>query len=473
VSKTPVHHVSSRLRSAWAWWVRGCSHIVRWFLDPWLQPARELPVGWTADATIARLAQEPLRARKLLHVTLLVLLLLLLWAALARVDEVTRGEAKVVPSRQIQIIQSLDGGIVSRIHVREGAIVEEGQLLVSIDATRFVSSLRENRAQYLSLLAKTARLAAIAEGKAFSVPPEVVAEAQEIASAETRLYQSSSEELQSQIDIATQQLTQREQELRETTAFLQQANRSYDLARQELQQTEPLVSSGAVSEVEILRLKRDVSRMRGEVEQSSAQVTRTRSAIEEAQRKREQVELDFRNGIRRELGEATSQLNSLAAGSSGLEDRVRQAEVRSPVRGTVKRLLVNTEGGVVLPGRDVIEIVPLDDTLLLEAKISPRDIAFLRPGQEAMVKFTAYDFVIYGGLEAEVESIGADTIADEDGNAFYLVRVRTHRPTIGEKNLPIIPGMVAEVDIMTGRKSVLSYLLKPVLRARQYAFTER
>ena len=473
MSTAPADTAGTRLRAAWQWWVGICAAVISWFIDPWLQPARELPPGWTADATIARLAQEPLRARKLLHVTLLVFLLLILWAALARIDEVTRGEAKVVPSRQLQVIQSLDGGIVSRIHVREGAIVEAGQLLVSIDATRFVSSLKENRAQYLSLLAKTTRLAAIAEGKDFEVPAEVAAEAPDIAAAETRLYLSSKDELQSQIAIATQQLTQRAQELREATAFLQQANRSYDLARQELQQTEPLVSSGAVSEVEILRLKRDVSRMRGEVEQSSAQVTRTRAAIEEAQRKREQVELDFRNGVRRELGEATSQLNSLAAGSTGLEDRVRQAEVRSPVRGTVKRLLVNTEGGVVLPGRDVIEIVPLDDTLLLEARIAPRDIAFLRPGQPAMVKFTAYDFVIYGGLDAEVESIGADTIADEKGNAFYLVRVRTHRPTLGEKNLPIIPGMVAEVDVMTGRKSVLSYLLKPVLRARQYALTER
>ena len=442
-------------------------------MDPWLRTEHALPAGWTADATIARLAQEPLRARKLLHVTLLVFLLLILWAALARIDEVTRGEAKVVPSRQLQVIQSLDGGIVSRIHVREGAIVEEGQLLVSIDATRFVSSFKENRAQYLSLLAKTSRLAAVAEGKDFVLPAEVTTEAPEIAAAETRLYESSRAGLQSQIAIATQQLTQREQELREANALLQQATRSHDFARQELERTESLLDSGAVSEVEILRLKRDVSRMRGELEQSGAQVKRTRAAIEEAQRKREQVELDFRNEVRRELGEATSQLNSLAAGSTGLEDRVRQAEVRSPVRGTVKRLLVNTEGGVVLPGRDVIEIVPLDDTLLLEAKIAPRDIAFLRPGQSAMVKFTAYDFVIYGGLEADVESIGADTITDDKGNAFYLVRVRTHRPTLGERNLPIIPGMVAEVDIMTGRKSVLSYLMKPVLRARQYALTER
>jgi membrane fusion protein, adhesin transport system len=215
-----------------------------------------------------------------------------------------------------------------------------------------------------------------------------------------------------------------------------------------------------------------VSQLRGEREQSSAQVTRAKAAINEARRKVEQVQLDFRNTKRNELADATATLNSLSEGSVGLSDRVKQAEVRAPVRGTIKRLLVNTEGGVVLPGRDIVEIVPLDDTLLLEAKIAPRDIAFLSPGQQAMVKFTAYDFIVYGGLEARVESIGADTITDEEGNSFYLVRVRTHQSSLGE-NLPIIPGMVAEVDIMTGRKSVLSYVLKPVLRARQYALTER
>jgi adhesin transport system membrane fusion protein len=233
-----------------------------------------------------------------------------------------------------------------------------------------------------------------------------------------------------------------------------------------------LLSSGAVSEVEILRLKREVSRLRGESEQSSAQVTRARSAIEEARSKLAQVELDFRNTRRNELADATATLNSLSEGSLGLSDRVKQTEVRSPVRGTIKRLLVNTEGGVVMPGRDVAEIVPLDDTLLLEAKIAPRDIAFLRPGQPALVRFTAYDFVVYGGLEGEVESIGADTIADDQGNAYYLVRVRTEKPNFGDE-LPIIPGMVAEVDIKTGRKSVLAYLMKPVLRAKQYALTER
>jgi membrane fusion protein, adhesin transport system len=437
----------------------------------WMNPPADT-LDWAADAHAAKLAGEPLRARALLYTIALVMLLLIVWAALAQIDEVTRGEARVVPSRQLQVVQSLDGGMVSEILVREGQIVEPGQLLVRIDATRFVSSLRENRAQRLSLLAKTARLSAITEDTAFVMPAEVLAEAPDIAANETMLYESSRAELDGQISIARRQLAQREQELEEVTAFYQQAARNYDLAFQELTQTEPLVNSGAVSEVEILRLKRDVSRLRGEVEQSSAQVTRARAAIQEAEEKVEQVQLDFRNIKRNELADATATLNSLSEGSLGLSDRVKQAEVRSPVRGTIKRLLVNTEGGVVLPGRDIMEIVPLDDALLLEAKIAPRDIAFLRPGQKALVKFTAYDFVVYGGLDAVVEGIGADTITDEAGNAFYLVRVRTDQPSLGE-NLPIIPGMVAEVDIMTGRKSVLSYLLKPVLRAKQYALTER
>ena len=240
----------------------------------------------------------------------------------------------MVPSRQLQVVQSLDGGIVSEIHAREGQVVDAGQLLVRIDATRFASALGENRVQRLSLLAKTARLAALAEGKPFDVPPQVLAEAPELAAAETRLYQSSLAELEGQTGIARQQLAQRRQELQETTAFYQQSSRNYELAAQELSQTEPLLASGAVSEVEILRLKRDVSRLRGEREQSAAQMTRARAAIDESERKVEQVTLDFRNAKRNELAEATATLNSLAEGSVGLSDRVKQAEVRSPASTT-------------------------------------------------------------------------------------------------------------------------------------------
>ncbi len=432
----------------------------------------ETPFDWSADAQAARLYRDPLRARRLLHATGIVLVILIIWAALARIDEVTRGEAKVVPSRQLQVIQSLDGGLVSEILVREGQIVEAGDVLVRIDATRFQSSLRENRAQRLALIAKTARLAAITEGTPFILPPEVAAEAPDIAANEQSLYDASRAELEGQVSIASEQLTQREQELREVAALYRQTSRNLELATEELNKTEPLVDSGAVSEVEILRLKRDISRLGGERDQAAAQIVRANAAIEEARRKVQQVELDYRNVKRNELADATAMLNSLSEGSLGLSDRVKQADVRSPMRGTIKRLLVNTEGGVLLPGRDVAELVPLDDTLLLEARIAPRDIAFLRPGQSALVRITAYDFVVYGGLEAKLESIGADTITDEQGNAFYLVRIRTDKPSLGP-DLPVIPGMVAEVDIRTGRKSVLGYLMKPVLRARQVALTER
>jgi adhesin transport system membrane fusion protein len=250
------------------------------------------------------------------------------------------------------------------------------------------------------------------------------------------------------------------------------AERSLDLSQQELNKTRPLLATGAVSEVDILRLERDTSRFRGEAQQAEAQIARVQAAIGESQRKIEEAEITFRNEARRDLAEATGKLNALNEGAVALADKVDKAQVRSPVRGRVQRLLANTVGGVVQPGKDIVEIVPLDDALVLEARVLPKDIAFIRPGQTAQVKFTAYDFSIYGGLEATVENISPDTVVDERGNAFYLVRVRTHRANFGDK-MPVIPGMTAEVDILTGQKTVLSYLLKPVLKAKAYALRER
>jgi len=430
-------------------------------------------VDFATDADLAMLRQEPLRARFLLRSIGLVFVLFVVWAAFAQLDEVTRGEGRVIPSKQLQVLQSIDGGLVSEILVREGDIVEIDQLLIKIDETRFVSSVKENRAQYLGLLARTARLRAIAEGGEFVPPAEVVAEAPEIAIQEGQLFAAKRSEVEAALSIARQQLAQRQQELNEASARRAQAAQGYDLTSQELKQTRPLINSGAVSEVELLRLERDVSRYRGERDMATAQITRVQAAINEAKRKIEEVELSFRNEAGRELSESTTKLSGLAEGSVALSDRVKQSSIRSPVKGIVKRLLVNTVGGVVQPGKDMIEIVPLEDALLLEARVLPRDIAFLRPGQPAMVKFSAYDFSIYGGLEGTLEHISADTVTDDKGNAFYLVRVRTNKPGFGDSNLPIIPGMVAEVDIMTGKKSVLTYLLKPVLRAKSVAMTER
>ena len=430
-------------------------------------------VDFATDADLAILRQEPLRARMLLRTIGIVVALFIMWAAVAQLDEVTRGEGKVIPSRQVQILQSIDGGLVSEILVREGDIVQANQLLIKIDETRFVSSVKENRAQYLGLVARAARLKAMSDGKPFVPPPEVVKEAPEVVDQEFQLYEAKRAEMNAAVAIAKQQLAQRQQELNEAQAKRAQASQGYELTSKELAVTKPLINSGAVSEVELLRLERDVSRYRGERDMASAQITRVQAAINEAQRKIEEVELNFRNDAGKELSETNAKLNSLSEGSVALSDRVKQSSIRSPVKGTVKRLLVNTVGGVVQPGKDMIEIVPLEDALLLEARVLPRDIAFLHPGQPAIVKFTAYDFSIYGGLDGTLEHIGADTVTDDKGNAFYTVRVRTNKPGFGDANLPIIPGMVAEVDIITGKKSVLAYLLKPVLRARNVAMTER
>ena len=430
-------------------------------------------VDFATDADLAILQQEPLRARVLLRSIGVVFTLFVLWAAFAQLDEVTRGEGKVIPSRQVQVLQSIDGGLVSEILVREGEIVQANQLLIKIDETRFVSSVKENQAQYLGLVAKASRLKAIAEGKSFVPPPEVLKADASIVAQERKLYEARNEELAAAVSIARQQLNQRHQELNEAQAKRAQASQGYDLTSRELNVTRPLINSGAVSEVELLRLERDVSRYRGERDMATAQISRVQSAINEAQRKIEEVELAFRNDAGKELSETMAKLNSLAEGSVALSDRVKQSSIRSPVKGTVKRLLVNTVGGVIQPGKDMIEIVPLEDTLLLEARVLPRDIAFLRPGQPVTVKFTAYDFSIYGGLDGTLEHIGADTVMDDKGNAFYTVRVRTSKPGFGDSNLPIIPGMIAEVDILTGKKSVLAYMLKPVLRAKNVALTER
>lgn len=423
-----------------------------------------------ADSIIAQ--QEPLRARVLLRSVIVVFILFVAWAALVHVDEITKGEGKVIPSQQLQIYPSLDGGIVTDILVKEGQVVNEGQILLQIDPTRFEASVNENRSLYLSLTAKAARLRAIGEGKAFIPPPEVVTEDPKTAEEEQKLYETATSELNAQVSIARQQYEQRSQEQAEANARQKQASNAYESSQKELNVTRPLLATGAVSEVELLRLERDVSRFKGERDVATAQIARSAAAMNEAMRKIQEVELAVRNNASKELSETMARLNSLIQSGTGLADKVKQTAIRSQVRGTVKRLLVNTVGGVVQPGRDVVEVVPSDGKLILEAKVAPKDIAFLVPGQKAVVKFSAYDFSTYGGLEAKLEHIGADSVTDERGNTFYTVRVTTNKATL-EGGQPIIPGMVAEVDIITGKKTILSYMLKPVLRAKQTAFTER
>ena len=434
--------------------------------------SQSLDAGFAADADRVLLAQEPMRARAMLAMFWGALIVAVVWAAVAQVDEITKGEGRVIPSRQLQVLQSLDGGVVSEILVKEGQMVEPGQVLVNIDPTRFDSSVAENRAQYLALITRAARLRALAEDAAFIPPPEAAKETPKTVEAELQAYQATRSTLQAQLSIAEQQMAQRRQEVTEAQARRDQAAKGYQLTSQELGYTKPLVASGAVSEVDVLRLERDASRYLGERDVAAAQVVRAQAAIAEAGRKIQEITLNHRSEARKELSETMGRINMSTAGGVGLADKVDKSSLKSPVKGTVKRIFVNTVGGVVQPGKDVVEVVPLEESLLLDARVLAKDIAFLRPGDRAVVKFTAYDFTIYGGLEGKVELIGADSVTDERGNTFYTVRVRTEKSQLGQ-GMPVIPGMMAEVNILTGQKSILSYLLKPVLRARSVALTER
>jgi len=423
-----------------------------------------------ADGVIA--AQGTRRAQLIVRSTAAIVAVLLVWATLAHVDEVARGEGKVISSRQLQLAQSLDGGVVTAILVREGDVVEKGQLLLKIDETRATSGARENAAQGFALQARLARLRALAEGTEFKPPVGKGDDERRIIEEERRLYETRRTELSTTLAISQQQLAQRQQELAEMRSRKSAAERGLDLSQQELARTRPLLATGAVSEVDIIKLDRDVARSRGDSEMAAAQIQRVLAAIGEAQRKVQETELSFRNEARRDLADALGRLNALNESAVALNDKVDKSQIRSPVRGRVQRLLANTVGGVVSAGKDIVEIVPLDDVLVLEAKVNPRDIAFIHPGQAATVKFTAYDYSIYGGLDATVDNISPDTVVDDRGNAFYLVRVQTHKASLGDK-LPIMPGMTAEVDILTGNKSVMSYLLKPVLKVKQQALRER
>lgn len=414
-------------------------------------------------------------AHLLLFIILLFFVAFVIWARQATLEEVTRGDAKVIPSSQVQVVQNLEGGILAEIPVRDGQIVEKDQVLLRMDNTQVAADYGETRARYLSLLAAVARLKAEVNGIDVDFSPEVLAEAPGVAADELALFSSRRSELQAELDILRQQEQQRRQELVELRGRLDGLQRSYELLNQELEITEPLAEKGVVSRVEFLRLQREANNTQGDLDATRLAIPRARSALGEASRRVENQIIKFRTDALGKLNRGKAELAAITEAITAERDRVFRTDVRSPVRGTVKQIMVNTIGGVVRPGQDLIEIVPLEDTLLIEARIRPADIAFLSPEQDATVKITAYDFSIYGGLKARVEDISADTIEDEEGKSFYRVRLRTERSYLGadENPLPIIPGMTASVDILTGEKTVWDYLLKPVLRAKARALRER
>nr|WP_197979217.1 HlyD family type I secretion periplasmic adaptor subunit [Pseudomonas coleopterorum] len=401
---------------------------------------------------------------------------LLTWAHFAVIDEVTKGDGKAIPSSRIQKIQNLEGGIVAQIYVKEGQIVEAGAPLIRLDDTRFASNVGETEADRVAMELRVERLSAEVENRPLNITAQARKSVPSQAANEESLYMSRRQQLADEVGGLQQQLVQRQQELREFTSKAEQYRNSLNLLRQEISMSEPLVARGAISPVEVLRLRRSEVETRGMLDGTTLAVPRAQAAIGEVQRKIDETRGKFRSEALTQLNEARTDLAKTQATAKGLEDRVSRTMVTSPVRGIVKQVLVNTVGGVIQPGSDMAEIVPLDDSLLVEARIRPQDIAFLHPGQKAMIKFTAYDYTIYGGLEGTLEQIGADTVQDEEKkNTFYLIKLRTNKSHLGsdEKPLLIIPGMVASVDIITGKKSVLSYLLKPIIKSRAEALHER
>ncbi len=391
------------------------------------------------DLHAAMLEQSAPKVIWALYLIGVVLVAALVWASLAEVEEITEGEGKVIPISGEQIIQSLEGGILSELNVKEGQVVEKGQLLLKIDPTRATASFQESYNKMIALMGSVTRLRAEVYGKSLDFPPEVDAYP-DIVKNERESFNSRRRALEQSIE---------------------GLERGLALTQKEIEITAPLVAKGLISDLELIKSKRLAN-------DTKVQITeRKNKFIAEANQ---------------ELVRTESELAQARENAVGREDTMNRTLVKAPVKGTVKNIRVTTIGGVIASATDIMEIVPFEEQLLIEAKILPKDVAFLRPGLDAMVKVTAYDYSIYGGLSGTLEHISPDTLREERPNAiraglsdvYYKVIVRTNSASLsrGDKNFSIIPGMTATVQIKTGKKTILEYLLKPVFKARE-AFRER
>jgi len=444
------------------------------------------------DVYGAMLTQAP-NVHKLTIWTLAALFILFItWAYFAALDQVTSGQGKVIPSSQVQIIQSLDGGILEQLYVQEGMQVTKGQSIARIDATRFQSDVNQQKQEVDSLRANIIRLRSELSSilvsdnsqwklqiqitkKDTTYPDDLIQNSPALVERQHLEYNGRLESLINQVAIQASQIEQKQQEIAELDSKIATLEKSFEYANRELTLTRPLAKKNIVPEIELLKLERSVNDIQGELRSIKLNRPKLRSIFRETALKRRETAYVYRTEIRAELNKLQSQLSQIREAQVGAQDKVEKALITSSVVGTIKTIHINTLGGVIKPGQALIEIVPTEDKLLIEAKIKPQDIAFLRPGLDAIVKVTAYDFAKYGGLKGKVEHISADTIQDEEGNSFYIIRVRTQSSSIVKKDntqLPIIPGMMTSVDVITGKRTVLEYILNPVLRAKQTALRE-
>ncbi|MFT4575021.1 MAG: adhesin transport system membrane fusion protein, partial [Marinomonas primoryensis] len=427
-------------------------------------PISQDDLEYLTDRNAALMLKTPRGGRIILWVIFIFVAAALVWANYTALDEVTVGEGKVIPTSQVQQIQNLEGGILKEINVKVGQVVDSGQVLMTIENTEALSSLREQQAEFINLQVRATRL----QAESYSLKPEFDTDAKEkyplVVNRELDLYNSRLESLRTNQASFYQQIEQRKQEIVEQQAKLDNLKQSYVFSKEELDLTRPAFEQGAVSRVELLQLERQVNQLQGDLEATQLAIPRARSALKEVQSNLAESDAQFRAEAQEDLTAVKSKLDQLKEVSVSLEDKVSRTQVRSVLKGIVKQIQLNTVGGVIKPGMNLMEIVPIEDSLLIEAKVRPENIGFIKPGLSAVVKLSAYDFAIFGGLHSTVENISADTIIDEEGNSFFLVRVRTDKNYLGTKQapLPVIPGMQATVDIITGKKTLLDYLLKPI-----------
>jgi len=419
--------------------------------------------------------QTPKKMRWALYFWVTAVTIFILWASLTQIDEITRGTGKVVPSGENKIVQNLEGGIVKEIYVKVGDSVKKGEPLLKIDNEKNKAQLDSTSIKLLELTAKEIRLTAESDGKPFKVSQELEKQMPLFVANERSLYESRQKALMAKINALVDKKRQKEQELKETEEKIIHLKRTDALINEEVKMMEPMVKQGVKSKVAFMKLQREQSQIKNDLTSAQNSLPRIRAGISEIENNIKEEKITFRNEAKEELNEVTAEKLRVKESSEALTDQIDRTIVRSPINGVIQKLYVNTVGGVIQPGEDLVEIVPTDDVLWLEVKIKPSDIAFIYPGQKAVVKVSAYDFAIYGSLEGEVVHISADTTKDEKDNVFYTIHIKTEKNHLGteEKPLKIIPGMTVNVDIMTGKKSVMDYILKPILKAKQYTFTER
>lgn len=423
----------------------------------------------------AILEQSPSYISSVLKIWLFTIFALFLWASFAEIDEITRGDGKVIPYGQNQVIQNLEGGIVESILVTEGQSVKTGQVILKINNAKSTSTSRTNEMKYQELEAKRLRLYAEANSLKFKTIKTDDIQLKKQIELARKLYNSNKLEMIAQDNAIVQQIEQRKQEYKEAQARIRSLKKSLEFVTEEINMTEPMVKEGIKSKVDFLKLKREANGIENDIEASALSLPRLEYAIEEYRQKRVEASQLIINKSKKELNELTAEISRLQTQQIAFSDQVSRTMVKSPVDGIVQKLFVHTVGGVIKPGADLVEIVPTNKKLFLEIKIKPSDIAFIHPGAEAKVKISAYDYAIHGGLIGKVVNISPDTITDKKENTFYLIHIVTDKNYLGSASHPlnIIPGMTASVDIVTGQKTVMQYILKPILKSKQYVFSER